>query len=77
LLTLCTAEALFASYKQAVVTAKKEVADFKAEMTSETSQKIFEETRASRQARPLGIRPWRATEHPDWTTPKKKKQKIS
>ncbi|RKU44204.1 hypothetical protein DL546_002138 [Coniochaeta pulveracea] len=67
-------EALFNSYRQAIGTANKNLADFRTEMTSETTQKILDDARASRQARPLGIRPWRATEHPDWTTPRKKQR---
>jgi hypothetical protein len=56
------------------VTANRELADFRTEMTSELTKKILEEAGASREAKPLGIRPWRATEHPDWTTPRKKQR---
>jgi hypothetical protein len=73
-LTHFEADALFSSYREAIVTANKDLADFRTEMTSERTRKILEEARASRQARPLGIRPWRATEHPDWTTPRKKQR---
>lgn len=73
-LTYFEADALFSSYREAIVTANKDLADFRTAMTSERTRKILEEARASRQARPLGIRPWRATEHPDWTTPRKKQR---
>lgn len=63
-------DALFSSFAKSVAETNNELNDFKAAMTSEESKSVFEKANESRQANPKGIRPWRATEHPDWTTPR-------
>ena len=56
-----------------MVDANQEIEGVKAGLTSEETTTILGEARASRQAKPKGITPWRATDHPDWTTPGVKK----
>lgn len=53
--------------------AHKEISDVRTALTSEESTKLFDEVNASQQANPKGIRPWRATDDPNWTTPRKRK----
>ncbi|OIW34102.1 hypothetical protein CONLIGDRAFT_569981 [Coniochaeta ligniaria NRRL 30616] len=63
----------FSSFKKSVADAHKEIADIRAALTSEESKKLLDEANASRLAKPKGIRPWRATDDPNWTTPRKRK----
>ncbi|KAI2638302.1 hypothetical protein GGS21DRAFT_510620 [Xylaria nigripes] len=43
-----------------------EIQDFTVLFTSEESKKVLEQARQSREANPLGIKPWRYKDHPDW-----------
>ena len=36
--------------------------------TDEQSKKVLEQAKKSRAEKPHGIKPWRATQHPDWLT---------
>ncbi|KAM7199059.1 hypothetical protein V8F20_005877 [Naviculisporaceae sp. PSN 640] len=65
-------EAYFAAFNQSVANTQKEVQDFKQALTSEESTKIFKHAAASRRARPGGIKPWRYSDDPEWTTLKKR-----
>jgi len=56
-----------------VASARKEVSEFETAVTSAESKKLFDDADASREAKPKGIRPWRATDDPNWTTLRKKK----
>jgi hypothetical protein len=38
-------------------------------MTKEETKKLFDEANASEKAKSKGIRSWRATDDPNWTTP--------
>lgn len=67
-LTNSVADALFSSFAKSVGETSSELNDFKAAMTSEESKKVFEKANESRQVNPKGIRTWRATEDPEWTT---------
>jgi hypothetical protein len=48
----------------------KEIADFKKAYTSEKTKSILQRGAESRKANPLGIKPWNASDDPNWTTPR-------
>ncbi|KAB5557884.1 hypothetical protein GE09DRAFT_92087 [Coniochaeta sp. 2T2.1] len=62
-------DALFSSFRRAVGDGSKEISEAKAALTSGESKKMLEEADGSRKTDPKGIRPWRATDYPNWTTP--------
>lgn len=66
-------DAFFSAFKDSVAGARSEIADVRTALTSEDSKKLFDEANTSRQAKPKGIRPWRAGDDPTWTTPTKRK----
>jgi hypothetical protein len=51
----------------AVKGAQEAITRFKDTYTSEESEAIFKKASDSRRANSLGIRPWRASDDPDWT----------
>jgi hypothetical protein len=57
---------MFAAFMKAVSDAQAEVAQFSQLMKDETSQEVFARAEKSRQENPLGIKPWRHKDHPDW-----------
>jgi hypothetical protein len=62
------------AFKISLAGARKEVSELKVAVTSAESKKLVDDADVSRQANPKGIRPWRATEDPNWTTPRTKKK---
>ncbi|KAF4848642.1 hypothetical protein CGCSCA4_v004846 [Colletotrichum siamense] len=58
----------FASFIKSVEGARKEVQDFQDLRKSEEMTKIMNHASQRRREEPKGVKPWRATEHPDWTT---------
>ncbi|KAJ0387450.1 hypothetical protein COL922a_002272 [Colletotrichum nupharicola] len=58
----------FASFIKSVEAARKEVQDFQDLRKSEQMTKIMNHASQRRREEPNGVKPWRATEHPDWTT---------
>lgn len=68
------AEAYFSAFNQSVANTRKEVQDFKEALTGEESNKIFKHVTASRRAKPAGIKPWRYSDDPEWTTLKRVKR---
>lgn len=66
------AEEYFTAFNQSVANTQKEVQDFKQALMSEESTKIFKHVAASRRAKPAGIKPWRYSDDPEWTTLKKR-----
>ncbi|KAH7321765.1 hypothetical protein BKA65DRAFT_464130 [Rhexocercosporidium sp. MPI-PUGE-AT-0058] len=59
-------ETLFREFSKSANTANQEVQQFRRVMTAEESREVMEQARKSRAENPKGIKPWRATEHPDW-----------
>ncbi|KAG6035490.1 hypothetical protein E4U41_006065 [Claviceps citrina] len=59
-------DALFNSFVKAVNDAQSDIREFTELMRDETSKQIFAHVEKSRQENPLGIRPWRHKDHPDW-----------
>lgn len=68
-LTVHPAEILFQTIKAATHSAFAEVGDFKDKMAEDGTKEILEYAEKSRSDNPKGIRPWRASDDPDWFTP--------
>ena len=68
------AEAYFAAFNQSVANTRKEIQDFKEALASEEYRKVFAHVQASRGANPQGIKPWRYSDDPEWTTVKRVKR---
>ena len=68
-LTRHVAEILFQTIKTATHTAFNEVGEFKNKMAEDETKEILEYADKSRNENPQGIRPWRASDDPDWFTP--------
>ncbi|EON99143.1 hypothetical protein UCRPA7_5359 [Phaeoacremonium minimum UCRPA7] len=62
-------EILFQTIKAATHSAFAEVGDFKDKMAEDGTKEILEYAEKSRSDNPKGIRPWRASDDPDWFTP--------
>ena len=62
------ADAFYSSFRSAVGEGSKDISEAKAALTSEESKKMLEQADGSRTTDPKGIRPWRATDYPKWTT---------
>lgn len=61
-----TADAMFNAFVKAVNDAQMDVKEFTELMRDETSKQVFAQAEKSRQENPLGIKPWRHKDHPDW-----------
>ncbi|QUC23660.1 uncharacterized protein UV8b_07901 [Ustilaginoidea virens] len=59
-------DALFNAFVKAVNDARLDVKEFVDLMRDDTSQQIFAYVEKSRNENPLGIKPWRHRDHPDW-----------
>ncbi|KAK5994590.1 hypothetical protein PT974_05069 [Cladobotryum mycophilum] len=59
-------DAMFAAFMKAVAEAQAEVREFAELMRDDTSKEVFARADKSRQENPLGIRPWKHKDHPDW-----------
>ncbi|KAM7200230.1 hypothetical protein V8F33_003948 [Rhypophila sp. PSN 637] len=70
-------EAYFSAFNQSVADTRKEVQDFKEALTGEETNKILRHVAASRRAKPAGIKPWRYSDDPEWTTVKRVKREES
>ncbi|KAI9158909.1 hypothetical protein HJFPF1_06911 [Paramyrothecium foliicola] len=57
---------MFAAFMKAVNDAQADVAQFTELMKDEASKEIFAHAERSREQNPLGIKPWRHKDHPDW-----------
>lgn len=62
-----TPEELFVSLQQSVTKGMGDVKEFKAAMNDETTVRILERARQFRLKNPLGIKPWRPRDDPNWT----------
>ncbi|TLS30521.1 hypothetical protein PpBr36_03675 [Pyricularia pennisetigena] len=58
---------LFPALQQSMASGVKDVKDFKDSMTSRETSKIISRAVQSRQKNPLGIKPWRPKDDPNWT----------
>ncbi|KAK3313765.1 hypothetical protein B0H66DRAFT_607009 [Apodospora peruviana] len=72
-LHLQATEAYFAAFTQSVTNTRKEVAAFKENYTCEESKRVFQRAAESGRANPKGIKPWRYSDDPEWTTVKRRK----
>ncbi|RDL34987.1 Uncharacterized protein BP5553_06918 [Venustampulla echinocandica] len=61
-------EALFREFSKSASTATQEVQQFRKLMAQEETGKVLEHARKSRSENPNDIKPWKATDHPDWLT---------
>ncbi|KAL2760934.1 hypothetical protein ACRALDRAFT_2063677, partial [Sodiomyces alcalophilus JCM 7366] len=61
-----TPEALFHSFSDSVAASYQEVQEFTELKRNEKSRQILEHAAQRRKEEPGGIKPWRATDHPDW-----------
>ncbi|KAK3505317.1 hypothetical protein B0T13DRAFT_485948 [Neurospora crassa] len=68
-----TPQNTFAAFSDAVQDTGKEIRQFKDTMLSSESEKVFNMANESRRANPMGIKPWRARDDPEWTTRKRRK----
>jgi hypothetical protein len=68
-LTWRQAEEALQRFQAEIVKSNNQLDEFRKLYTSEESRKIFEYARKSRDADPKGIKPWRASDHPDWCFP--------
>ncbi|KAL5319782.1 hypothetical protein ACEPPN_012839 [Leptodophora sp. 'Broadleaf-Isolate-01'] len=59
-------EILFREFSKSANTANQEVQEFRRLMTAEDSKEVLEQAKKSRAENPKGIKPWMATEHPEW-----------
>lgn len=57
---------MFNAFVKAVGDAQMEVKEFTELMRDETSKDVFARAEKSRLENPLGIKPWRHRDHPDW-----------
>lgn len=71
-----SAEAYFSAFTQSVATTRKEIQDFKDALAAEESKKVFAHAAASKRAKPQGIKPWRYSDDPEWTTVKRVKREA-
>ncbi|KAL2155824.1 hypothetical protein VTH82DRAFT_566 [Thermothelomyces myriococcoides] len=68
-------QAVFAAFMQSVNNTNKEIANFKAAYESLLADNQFQKAQSSQKG--LGtIKQWRATEHPDWADPDKKRRRV-
>lgn len=68
LTSCCPAQITFQAYMESVAAAKKEVQDFQDMRKSEKITNIMEHATQRRKEEPNGIKAWRTTDHPNWTT---------
>ncbi|KAK1966956.1 hypothetical protein LY78DRAFT_680539 [Colletotrichum sublineola] len=59
----------FDSFMESVATAKKKIQDFQDLRKSDEIIKIMNHVAERRKEESNGIKAWRTTDHPDWTTP--------
>ncbi|CAM1510181.1 Fc.00g005160.m01.CDS01 [Cosmosporella sp. VM-42] len=57
---------MFAAFMKAVQNAQADVKEFTELMRDDTSKEVFAQVQKSQEQNPMGIKPWRHTDHPDW-----------
>ena len=75
-LTTTPAQVAFAAYMQSVDSTNKEVASFQEAFLGLHTDGVFHRARAG-QKNPKGLKQWRASEHPDWADPDRKRRRIA
>ncbi|KAA8633283.1 hypothetical protein SMACR_02130 [Sordaria macrospora] len=63
----------FAAFSNAVQDTGKEIHQFKDTIRSAETEKVFNMANESRRTNPMGIKPWRARDDPEWTTRKRRR----
>ncbi|KAK4124014.1 hypothetical protein N657DRAFT_597044 [Parathielavia appendiculata] len=71
-----TPEVMMASFLQAVDKTNKDIASFQEAHLRLQADGVFPRARAS-QKNSKGLKHWRASEHPDWANPDRKRSQIS
>jgi len=61
-------DAMFSAFMKAVEGAQADVKDFTDLMRDEVSKDVFDQVNKSQRESPLGIKPWRHKDYPDWFT---------
>ena len=75
--TTTPAQAAFAAYMQSVDGTNKEIASFQEAVHGLQTDGLFAKASASQKANPKGLKQWRASEHPDWASPDRKRRRDS
>ena len=75
--TTTPAQAAFAAYMQSVEGTNKEIASFQEAVHGLQTDGLFAKASASQKANPKGLKQWRASEHPDWANPDRKRRRDS
>ncbi|AEO57381.1 hypothetical protein MYCTH_2303475 [Thermothelomyces thermophilus ATCC 42464] len=68
-------QAAFAAFMQSVNNTNKEVANFQEAYYSLITDGLFQRARPGQKS-PRSLKQWRATEHPDWADPDKKRRRV-
>jgi hypothetical protein len=76
-LTAHAAQALHTSFLKSVNETSKEITSFKEAYTADKTKSIIQKADGSRRMNIKGIVPWVPSEHPDWTTPKVKRESAN
>ncbi|KAH7308107.1 hypothetical protein B0I35DRAFT_442888 [Stachybotrys elegans] len=66
-------DAIYGAFMKAVTDGRAEVAEFTELMRADASKQALAEAARSRQQDPIGIKPWRHKDHPDWFKLEEKK----
>lgn len=61
-------EATFSALQETTKSAYSEIKEYKQRATNEETAKVLEHAKQSRKDNPMGIKPWRARDDPDWLT---------
>jgi hypothetical protein len=62
---------------QSVESTNKEIAAFQEAIQGLQTDGVFTKAGFSQKANPKGLKQWRATEHPDWASPDRKRRRES
>ncbi|KAK4150547.1 hypothetical protein C8A00DRAFT_17949 [Chaetomidium leptoderma] len=72
-----TPQLAFAAYMQSIDSTNKEVASFQEAVHALNADGVFTKAHASKKAsKGNKIKQWRASEHPDWASPDRKRRRI-
>ncbi|XXH04343.1 Translation initiation factor 3 subunit c [Hypoxylon texense] len=61
-----SSDEMYARFLKSIGVAGGQIKDFSALYNSEESKKVLNQAKRSRDANPMGIKPWRAKDHPNW-----------
>ncbi len=57
---------MYERFLKSIGVAGGQIKDFSTLYNSEESKKVLNRAKKSHDANPMGIKPWRAKDHPDW-----------